>query len=317
MLTKPFKTIDEQIEILKSRNLTFLHEPSAKRILATVGYYELINGYKDIGIETGETFKDGFTFEQLFHVFNMDKEIRSAVNAAILEIEAHLRTALSYIVAKHYTADQNIYLNRENYERGDDKFQTSQRDKLLKKCHKIINDDSHPYKHYREKHGNVPPWILVKGMTFGNLIAFYKLQKSQVKAEIVSELTGIPVELVSDDFKSLIINILYFLLAYRNRCAHLGRVFNFETTKNKIHYNKLFHDRMKITESEYKQGKGQFGLATLVSALSWFSTTGEVYQVVTILNFKIQEAINNYLKLYPTDKDFIYNQLGGNLIPII
>ncbi|CYU80264.1 Abortive infection bacteriophage resistance protein [Streptococcus suis] len=154
-------------------------------------------------------------------------------------------------------------------------------------------------------------------MTFGNLIAFYKLQKSQVKSEIVSELTGIPVELVSDDFKSLIINILYFLLAYRNRCAHLGRVFNFETTKNKIHYNKLFHDRMKITESEYKQGKGQFGLATLVSSLSWFSTTGEIYQVVTILNFKIQEAINNYLKLYPADKDFIYNQLGGDLIPII
>ncbi|QHF55452.1 MULTISPECIES: Abi family protein [Streptococcus] len=85
MDNKPFKTIDEQIEILKSRNLTFLHEPSARRILATVGYYELVNGYKDIGIEEGERFRDGFTFEQLFHVFNMDKDIRSAVNVAIVE----------------------------------------------------------------------------------------------------------------------------------------------------------------------------------------------------------------------------------------
>lgn len=317
MDTKPFKTIDEQIEILKSRNLTFSHEPTARRILSTVGYYELVNGYKDIGIESGEKFKDGFTFEQLFQVFNMDKNIRSAVNVAILEIEAHLRTALSYTIAKHYTADQEQYLKRENYERGKDKYQDSQRDMLLRKCYKIINDDSHPYKHYREKHGNVPPWILVKGMTFGNLITFYKLQKSSLKSEIISELTGTPVELVTEDFKQLMINIFYFLLAYRNRCAHLGRVFNFETTKNKIHYNKMFHDRMEITKSEYDLGKGQTGLATLLSALSWFSTTGEVYQVVTILNFQIKSAVDNYLKLYPNDKDFIYNQIGGDLIPII
>lgn len=67
----------------------------------------------------------------------MDKEIRQSVNSAILEIEAHLRTALSYTVAKYYTADQELYLKRENYERGDDKFKTSQRDKLLKNAIKF------------------------------------------------------------------------------------------------------------------------------------------------------------------------------------
>lgn len=317
MLSKPFKTIDEQIAILKSRNLTFLHEPTAHRILATVGYYEIVNGYKEIGIKEGEVFKNGFTFEQLFQVFNMDKEIRAAVNQAILEIEAHLRTALSYAVAKHYTADQNLYLKRENYERGDNKFKNSQRDKLLKKCQKITQDDSHPYKHYREKHGNIPPWILVKGMTFGNLITFYKLQKSVIKSEIVSELTGVPAELVSEELKQLIINILYFLLAYRNRCAHLGRIYNFEVVKNKIHYNKAFHDRMGISRGDYDAGKGQSGLVTLVYALSWFSTTSEVYPVVSILNIKLQNAIRNYLRLYPDDHDFIYSQLGGELIPIV
>lgn len=316
-MIKPFKTIDEQIEILKSRNLTFLHEPNAHRILATVGYYELVNGYKDIGILEGERFKDGFTFEQLFQVFKMDKEIRQSVNSAILEIEAHLRTALSYTVAKYYTADQELYLKRENYERGDDKFKTSQRDKLLKKCHKILQDNSHPYKHYREKHGNIPPWILVKGMTFGNLITFYKLQKSTIKTEIITSLTGIPEELVTEDIKQLIINILYFLLAYRNRCAHLGRIYNFEIIKNKIHYNKAFHDRMGISKEDYLSGKGHSGLATLVNALTWFSTTGEVYPVATLLNFHIQKAIKNYLQFYPDDEPFIHNQIGGKLFPII
>lgn len=44
---KPFKTIKEQIQILKSRNLIFLNEETAKNALSRYGYYEIINGYKD------------------------------------------------------------------------------------------------------------------------------------------------------------------------------------------------------------------------------------------------------------------------------
>ena len=36
-------------------------------------------------------------------------------------------------------------------------------------------------KHYRGYHGNVPPWIMLKGTTFGNLANFYKLQKVKIK----------------------------------------------------------------------------------------------------------------------------------------
>lgn len=45
---KPFKTIDEQINILANeRNLKIPNIESAKVALSRYGYYEIINGYKD------------------------------------------------------------------------------------------------------------------------------------------------------------------------------------------------------------------------------------------------------------------------------
>lgn len=44
---KPFKTYDEQIDILKSRNLEIKDKSKAKDILSQINYYNLINGYKD------------------------------------------------------------------------------------------------------------------------------------------------------------------------------------------------------------------------------------------------------------------------------
>ena len=92
METKPFKTFREQIELLKSRGLTIRDENIAISILSTYSYYEIINGYKEIGIEQGEKFKEGVTFEKLVDFFLMDKSIRTNINLALQEIEAHLPT---------------------------------------------------------------------------------------------------------------------------------------------------------------------------------------------------------------------------------
>ncbi|EAC7305731.1 Abi family protein, partial [Listeria monocytogenes] len=51
MTEKVFKTVEEQIQILKSRNLNILDEKNAKRILQKISYYDIINGYNDIFLE--------------------------------------------------------------------------------------------------------------------------------------------------------------------------------------------------------------------------------------------------------------------------
>lgn len=55
MEQKEFKTIDEQLEILKSRGLCFSTDESTKRYLEKENYYNIINGYKDLFLETRKT----------------------------------------------------------------------------------------------------------------------------------------------------------------------------------------------------------------------------------------------------------------------
>ncbi len=182
MESKPFKTFEEQIVILENRNLKFLNRDAAEPILATYGYYEIVNGYKDVVLsDDGENFKDEITFEQLYSLFQMDRKIRTAVAEAMHELESHLQTTLSYVVAKHYTSKETEYLNRKHYATGKNYRGKYERDKLLDKCRKIRNDDVQPYQHYRDTYGNVPPWILIKGMNFGDLLLFYRLQKVRGK----------------------------------------------------------------------------------------------------------------------------------------
>ncbi len=51
ILEKEFKTIHEQISILKYRNLTINNDKIAHSILTDNNYYYLINGYKNLFID--------------------------------------------------------------------------------------------------------------------------------------------------------------------------------------------------------------------------------------------------------------------------
>lgn len=308
MESKPFKTFEEQIVILENRNLKFLNRDAAEPILATYGYYEIVNGYKDVVLsDDGENFKDEITFEQLYSLFQMDRKIRTAVAEAMHELESHLQTTLSYVVAKHYTSKETEYLNRKHYATGKNYRGKYERDKLLDKCRKIRNDDIQPYQHYRDTYGNVPPWILIKGMNFGDLLLFYRLQKSEVKLEIISMMTDIPKELVTEELKNMITKMFYFCKSYRNRSAHDRRIYNYHLTKHELPYYQPFHDRMGISKETYETfDKGKSGLNVLFYILSWFKTYGKPWLQ---LNHKVVNAVKEHIKNYPEDEEFIISAL--------
>ena len=55
---KPFKTYNQQLKILRDRNLIIKNGSKAISILKRDNYYNIINGYKDIFLETvGENEK--------------------------------------------------------------------------------------------------------------------------------------------------------------------------------------------------------------------------------------------------------------------
>ena len=65
MNDKIFRTYDEQIELLKNRGVDIngTNIDDAKKYLTDIGYYNLINGYKDLFLETTEP-EDKYIKEQ-------------------------------------------------------------------------------------------------------------------------------------------------------------------------------------------------------------------------------------------------------------
>ena len=99
-MLKEFKTIDEQIEILKKRGLVFDDEEFAKEKLLETNYYNTINGYKKLFVATdvngNEIFKNNAKYEELFYLSELDRSMRTVYLENILKIENRLKTLVAY-----------------------------------------------------------------------------------------------------------------------------------------------------------------------------------------------------------------------------
>lgn len=62
-MKKDFKTIEEQIELLRSRGLIIPDEDKAYRYLLTNNYYNIINGYSKFFPCDGENYTCQTTFD--------------------------------------------------------------------------------------------------------------------------------------------------------------------------------------------------------------------------------------------------------------
>lgn len=309
---KEFKNINEQIDLLKSRNLTIINETTAKENLMLYGYYEIVNGYKDALLEEKEQYKEGETFEHLFSLYVLDTNFKNVILNSTLEFETIFKTALAYTIAEKYGVLENEYLQRHNY-RGRDYFRKNgsvvyHLDVLLEKFNSIINDNTQPFKHYREKHNHIPPWILFKGATFGNMYYFYREQKTEIKNKVISIILGVPTETVnkSNDLKQLFSDGLSLIYRFRNRTAHSGRIYNYKSEKSKIRFNNIFHNYLGISAKSYRLGYCINDLYTFTRLYNFFKSDN----LSINLNVRISFYLKNHLLKYPDDKEYLLNELG-------
>lgn len=99
---KPFKTIDEQIEILQSRNIVIDDLEFARLVLNSLSYYTIINRYKNsfLSIPGTDLFAEGTKFEELYTLHIIDTSLNSLIFKNILFVERYLKTRLSYMISK-------------------------------------------------------------------------------------------------------------------------------------------------------------------------------------------------------------------------
>lgn len=179
MYDKPFKTLDQQIELLKSRNLIINDEDYAKTILITTSYYTLINSYKSIFCEN-DIFKDGIQFNDLVIYNHFEYDVQMLIFKQLISLENSFKTKTSYVLSQQFGVHHKNYLNPKNYNNRNNKLYSK-----LKFINEIIKkDESYPIKHYRLYKNHVPAWILVRNMTFGQVLTFYMQFKSKTKTDI-------------------------------------------------------------------------------------------------------------------------------------
>lgn len=115
-MEKQFKTIEEQIQILKSRNLKIEDYNKTYKMLIKNNYYYLINGYKDLFLEKTtkeEKYLDNTRIEEIYALYIFDKKIKINILKYILLLENEIDSYLSYEFSKTY--GHKNYLNLKNF----------------------------------------------------------------------------------------------------------------------------------------------------------------------------------------------------------
>lgn len=219
---KPFKTYEEQIyKLINDYELLITNHTLAKRVLTSISYYDLINGYKNIFMENNK-FKVGISIEYLYEFHLLDKSIQAFIMKYSLFVENMFKNLLAYSIAKSFGVHQDNYLNSNHYQSY--ACGTSFKDNVLAEILPLLKDEKKhklPSKHYIENHNHVPPWILFKNISFGDAINLFNVLERNEKEPILKTIFDSNYERIEYSQKvDIIRNGLENVRAFRNLAAH-------------------------------------------------------------------------------------------------
>ena len=89
MNKKEFRTLDEQISILRNKGLTINDESATKDVLLRENYF-FINGYRSLFFDKNRKFLQGTRFEELYSAFLFDRNIRNVLFKNLLVVENNI-----------------------------------------------------------------------------------------------------------------------------------------------------------------------------------------------------------------------------------
>ena len=297
-----YTTIQQQIDLLKEKELIFENEENAKLVLERYGYYNIINSYKEpyqIFIDGKRKYISCTTFEQIYSIFTLDHNLRNSIMASMLELEECLRSATAEVIASSFGTDHNIYLNFRNFRDRHSANPKFSLNGILGTLRNNAASDKDPIKYYREKYGIVPPWILLKGTYFSTLINLIKCLKNEQKQYLIKLLLHIPTDVdVSNELISLFQTTLFICLDYRNTAAHGGRIYNFHSR----YINDLkISDKIISIFPKLNEAKSASGMSLLLLLLNIFKNK----QPNAIIKTSLNKQLNRHLSKYPKDIDVL------------
>lgn len=228
---KEYKTNEDLINYLSSKGVIIVNNKDALEKIERYTYYSIVNTYKNIFKDKNGNYIDDVTFDEIYALFEFDKNLKNIILKYCLEIETVIKSIMANQISKVYGIKD--YLNTSNW---DDRINTDIKESLLKKINNEIEKDYNVHTavtHYIDKYGFVPPFVLIKILTFGVASSYYGLLKQSDRQAIAKYFK------ISD---KLLKQILKNLTTIRNIAAHSDRLYN---------YTSKFYLSFKLIDKNY------------------------------------------------------------------
>ena len=298
-----YSSIEHQIEKLKKSNLTIQDEERAYSILSCYGYSNLIKSYREpyaVICTDGIKYRDGVSLEQIFSLYLLDKNLRTAVMAAMLDLEEHIKATSAEVIAASFGTDINEYLKFSNYNNKKKRKERFMLQAIIGDLRKASQSDKDPILHCRTKHGNIPPWILFKGVYFSTITNFIDKFKEPEQIALTQLLYRDRISLPEQSLRMLMMDTLFLCQEYRNLAAHGGRIYNYDSVY-KVRLNEIYGDK------PLPHLKGIGLLSFVLGQLAY-------KYPLEIINNSLSEELSRHCSTYPEDVTYLGSVLGMNII---
>lgn len=291
MAAKIFKTIDEQIEILRSKGMVFEDYDKAREILLRENYF-FLNGYRSPFLMNGtKRFIEGTTFDELYSLFTFDRFFRNIIFKNVLIVENNYKSIYSYVLSKKYGYKEKDYLNINNFDRSKEK--NRQINDLLRKLKRQIRINGYQHQatsHYINNYGYIPMWVGVKVLSFGLMSELFTILKPEDRKEIADYYNLSPEKI--ENYMSILAN-------YRNLCAHEDILFNHETQKTIA--DTTFHLQLGIPKVDDEYIYGKHDIFALLIILKELLTTDDFKMMMNEICYEI-DKLSSKLKVIDVSK---------------
>ncbi|MBQ3578750.1 MAG: Abi family protein [Firmicutes bacterium] len=208
--TKPFLSVDQQLDLLKSRGLIVRDDENAKDILRRTNYYRL-SGYS-LTLRENDMFHDGVSFDDLYEIYRFDDGFRRIILTYSSNVEVAFRSFVAYNHARNY--GPLGYMDADNFENSN--YHKTFIAKITEEVSR--SDDIFVYHHRKDLNCVFPIWAVIECSSFGDLSKLYKNLKAEDRTFISKNEYGVSREYIE--------NWLQAIVSARNIAAHAGRFYN-------------------------------------------------------------------------------------------
>ena len=266
---KEYKNNEELIDYLISKNIIINDKEKALKNIEKYSYYSIINGYKAVFKDENNNYKENTSFEEIFALYEFDKNIKAIFLKYILEIEVVIKSLMANTLAEEYGIKN--YLKFEHFETDADEDLVKD---FIIKIEKEIDENyiKHPaIKHYKDTYKFVPPFVLTKILTFGAISRYYSLLKQSDRQKISKYFK------LSD---KLLRQILINLTMVRNISAHSDRLFS---------YRNKYDISFKNIEKDYNRKEYLCNLYMIIKSMKVLLDEEKYQEFENLLNNEIDK----------------------------